>query len=101
MEKKLFWRFGQISRSYRELQSFEFSVSDVIPANVQNIWPLVFFAFLLVLWSKNLLWSFTVFLTIFYELVKLQSFEWINCISTSMMSYSRMNIKDMLIVADT
>ena len=34
-------RFNEVIK----LQSFEFSVSDVIPANVQNISPLVFFAF--------------------------------------------------------
>ena len=35
-----------------KLQSFKFSVGDVIPANVQNISPLIFS---LVLWRKNYL----------------------------------------------
>ena len=55
-----------------KLQSFEFSVGDAIPANVQNISPLIFS---LVLWRKNYLQRFTVFLTIFHELLKLISFE--------------------------
>ena len=37
----VFVRFHEIIK----LQSFEFSVSDAIPANVQNISSLVFFAF--------------------------------------------------------
>ena len=36
-----------------KLQSFEFSVSDVIPENVQNISPLVFFAFFVSFMEKK------------------------------------------------
>ena len=36
-----------------KLQSFEFSVSDVIPENVQHISPLVFFAFFVSFMEKK------------------------------------------------
>ena len=42
-------RFHEIIK----LQSFEFSVSDVIPANVENISFLVFFAFFISFVEKN------------------------------------------------
>ena len=48
MEKKSCTKFcGVLVRFHEiiELQSFEFSVSDVISTNVQNISSLVFFAF--------------------------------------------------------
>ena len=41
-----------------KLQSFEFSESDVIPVNVQNISPLVFFAFFVSVVEKNFLIKF-------------------------------------------
>ena len=50
--------------------------------NVQKISPLVLFAFFVRFMEKKLLHSFMVFLYIFNELVKLGSFEWLNCIST-------------------
>ena len=65
-----------------KLQSFQFDVSDVIPANVENILPLPFFAFLFADFIRNrsraaaskrkiIIQSFIVFLTIFPELMKL------------------------------
>ena len=38
--------------------------------------------FLLILWKRNLLHTFMVILTIIHELMKLKSFEWLNCVST-------------------
>ena len=37
--------------------------------------------FLLIFWKENLLHSFMVVLTISHEVMKLQSFEWLNCVS--------------------
>ena len=72
-------RFHEIIK----VQIIQFSESDVISANVQNISLLVLFAvFLLVLWRKNLLQSLKVFSNIFHELMNLLSFEWLNCILT-------------------
>ena len=39
------------------------------------------------------------FLTIFHELVKLQSLQQLNCITAFVTSYMRMNKQNMLIVA--
>ena len=59
-----------------KLQSSEFGVSNVMPANVQKNSSVVFFAFfLLILWKINLLHSFMVALAISHELVKLRNFE--------------------------
>ena len=59
-----------------ELQSFESGVSDVTPANVQNISALVFFAhFFEFHGKKNFLHSFMVVLTISCEHIKLRNFE--------------------------
>ena len=49
-------------------------VSDVIPMNVHNILPF-FCIFLLILWRKDILQKFMIFLTIFHEVMKLISFE--------------------------
>ena len=59
------------------LQSFQFGTSDVIPATVRNSYPW----FLLILWRKNISHTFMVVLTISHELMKLRSFEWLNCVS--------------------
>ena len=57
-----------------KMQSFEFSVSDVIPTNVQNISPLVFFTFFVSFMEKNPT-KFYGILTFFRALMKLRSFE--------------------------
>ena len=49
--KKSFIRLHEVLK----LQSFEFSVSDVIYANVQNISPLIFFAFFVSIMEKKIL----------------------------------------------
>ena len=54
--------------------------------------------FFLILRKKNLLHSFMFVLTISHELRKLQSFEWLNSISTEVTSYTQINIHNMLIV---
>ena len=80
--EKVLWRFGQISRSYKFTKFW-----------IQRKWrhtrecTKYFTAgfpctFLLILWRKSMLWSFMVFLTIFQELMKLRSFEWLNRVST-------------------
>ena len=140
MEKELYTKFVLFWSVLAKLWSyevFEFSVSDVIPANTQNISSLVFFEHAIAGWESykvlNLLWvewrqsfvrrectkhfitgfhyifllilwknDFTVFivvLTIYHELIKLRSFEWLNCFSTLVTSYTRINIHNMLIVA--
>ena len=72
MDKEPRTKFSGVLIRFHEVikfQSFEFSVSDVIPVAVTNIPHLVFFAFfLLVLWRKSLLESVIVFLTIFHNL---------------------------------
>ena len=68
----------------KKLKSFEFGVSDIIPANVQNISPLVFFIhLLLILRGRKFPQSFMVFWTIFHELMKLRNFEWLKYIDVS------------------
>ena len=57
MEKEPCTKFCGVLFRFHEvikLQSFEFGLSDVITANVQNISPLVFFAFFVGLLRKNL-----------------------------------------------
>ena len=65
MEKKPFKNVCEVLVSFHEvmkLQSFEFSVNDVIPANTQNILPLVFFAYLCYFYGETtlikVLWCF-------------------------------------------
>ena len=137
MEKELYTKFVLFWSVLAKLWSyevFEFSVSDLILANTQNISSLVFFEHVIAGWESykvlNLLWvewrhscectkhfitgfhyifllilwknDFTVFivvLTIYHELIKLRSFEWLNCFSTLVTSYTRVNIHNMLIVA--
>ena len=56
MEKEPCTKFcGVLVRLHKviNLQRFEFSVSDVIPANVQNILPLIFFAFFVIFLEKK------------------------------------------------
>ena len=56
MEKEPGTKFCSLLVRFQEvikLQSFEFSVSEVIPANVQNIAPLVFFAFFVSFMEKR------------------------------------------------
>ena len=56
MEKESCTKFCGVLAGFHEvikLQSFEFSVSDVIPANVQNISPRVFLAFFVSFVEKN------------------------------------------------
>ena len=136
MEKELYTKFVLFWSVLAKLWSyevFEFSVSDLILANTQNISSLVFFEhviagwesykvlnlllvewrhsceftkhftgfhyiFLLILWKNNFN-VFIVVLTIYHELIKLRSFEWLNCFSTLVTSYTRINIHNMLIVA--
>ena len=85
MEKEPCTKFcGVLIRSSHEvmkLQSFESGVIDVIPANVQNIFH-----------------GFMPVLTISHVLMKLQSFEWLNCASMQVTSYTQMMIHNMLIV---
>ena len=50
-----------------KLQSLEFGLSDVIPANIQNISSLVFFSFM----EKKLSTKFYGVLTISHEIMKL------------------------------
>ena len=69
------------SHEVMKLQSFESGMIDVIPANVQNIFH-----------------GFMAILTISRELMKLQSFEWLNCASMQVTSYTQMMIHNMLIV---
>ena len=64
-----------------KLQSFESGTIDVIPINVQNIFD-----------------RFITFLTISNQVLKLQSFEWLDCASTQVTSYTQMKIHNMLIV---
>ena len=78
---KVLWRLDQVARNYK-ITNFEFSKSDVILVDVQKVSPLVFSGFLLVVWRKNVLLSFMWSLTIFRELARLRSFEWLDCIST-------------------
>ena len=56
MEKEPSTKFSDVLIRFHEvmkLQSFGFSVSDVIHANVKSISPLFFCIFLLVLWKKK------------------------------------------------
>ena len=57
------------------LQSFEFDVSDVIPANVQNISPLLFLHTFVDFMENEPSKNFCGFLIIFHEVMKLQSVE--------------------------
>ena len=41
---KVLWRFNQVLRSFED-KNFEPGITDVVPANVQNISPLVSFAY--------------------------------------------------------
>ena len=55
MEKELCTKFGGVlirSHEVIKLQKFAFSVRDVIPANVYNMLPLVFFAFFVTFMRK-------------------------------------------------
>ena len=71
-----FCRVLIISHEVMKLQSFESGVSDVTPANLQNISALVFFAHFCEFHEKKIfLHSFVVVLTISCELTKLRSFE--------------------------
>ena len=73
MEKESYTKFCNVLVRFNKvikLQSFEFSVSDVIPANLRNISPLFSLYFVFVLWRKSILVSFMVFLTILHELMK-------------------------------
>ena len=70
-----------------ELKCDQLAVSDFIPTNVENIFHpwffcLFFFFFFAVDLMKNLKQSLMVFSTIFHELMKLRSFEWLNSNST-------------------
>ena len=58
-----------------ELQSFQLSASDVIPAAVLNILPLLFCIFLSMLWKENFLEILMAFLIICREVMKLRSLE--------------------------
>ena len=96
MEEKTCAKFGGVLITFHEvvkLQSFEFGVSDVIPANVQNISPLVVFlcVFLLVLWRKNIVQSFMVLLILLREIMKSRRFDWFNCVSTQVTSSTYAN----------
>ena len=54
-----------------KLESFEFSVNDIIPANVKNILPLVSFAFFVRFMEKKPPIKFYGVLYILYKLMKL------------------------------
>ena len=96
MEEKTCAKFGGVLITFHEvvkLQGFEFGVSDVILANVQNISPLVVFlcVFLLVLWRKNIVQSFMVLLILLREIMKSRRFDWFNCVSTQVTSFTYAN----------
>ena len=73
-----FRRFNYFSRNCEATQTFEFDVSDNIPANVQsilNLFVLGFFCiFLLILRRRNLLQNFVTFSIIFHDVMKLKKF---------------------------
>ena len=71
MEKELCTKFCGVFISSHEvlkLQSFESSVCDVIPANVQNNSSVVFFAYFVDFVEKETFTQFMVVLTISREL---------------------------------
>ena len=61
---------------------FEWPLSSIKGANVQNILPLVFFACFCHFMGKSPLYSFMLFSTISRKVMKLRNFEWSNFIST-------------------
>ena len=77
MDKKPCAKFFGILISFNEVmmfQSFEFDISDIIPASVQNISLQVFFhIFFFILCRMSFQQNFMVFFTIFQELIKLQN----------------------------
>ena len=83
IEKECCTKFcGNLIRFHKviKLQSFAFSVCDVIATNVYNMSPLIFFAFFVTFMEKTPIIKFYVF-DHFSGTIKLQSFEWLNCIS--------------------
>ena len=78
MDKEPCTKFCDVLIRFHEdikLHSFEFKVSDILHENVQNISPLLFsIFFLLVLWKKLLIKLFGV-LTMFHKLIKSRSFQ--------------------------
>ena len=64
----------------RHLQSLELSVNDVISTDVQNMLPLVGFAFFVSSMEKKLSVKFYSVLTIFLTFVNLSCFQWLNCV---------------------
>ena len=95
MEKQLYTKFGGVLISFTEvmnLQSFDFDASDFIPTNSQ--WSSFHIT---VNFMENEL--STKFYGVFHHFLKLQSFEWLNFVSKLVTSSTRMNVRNMLIVA--
>lgn len=82
---------------------FEFDVSDVITANVKTSSHWFFLHVFLNLWRKpyeernfnKFLWRSWLF---FGELIKFQHFESLNCFSTLLISFTQINMHNILIM---
>ena len=75
--------------------------SDSIKLESYNVLNSVHWGFFFLHFFKFYGWKLLKFygvLTILLELMKLQSFEWLNCISLSVTSYTQMNLHNMLIM---
>ena len=90
---KILWSLDQFSRSY-EIKKFwiqrKWGYTRECTKNITSGGFL--FMFLLILLREKLLESFMVFFTIFQKLMKLQSFEWLNCVSTYVTSLTLINM---------
>ena len=88
MEEEFCTKFYGVLISFHEvikLQSFEFGVTDVIPANVKKMFTPGFLCIFLLLAKENVLWSFWWF---FRKIIKLRRFEWLNCLNVSDVIYA-------------
>ena len=75
LKKSLMENFSFCAVRVTNFQSFEFKEGDVIPLNVDNISPLFFHIFLLILLRNNLQQSLLAFSIIFHEVIKLRNFQ--------------------------
>ena len=88
MEEEFCTKFYGVLISFHEvikLQSFEFGVTDAIPANVKKMFTPGFLCIFLLLAKENVLWSFWWF---FRKIIKLRRFEWLNCLDVSDVIYA-------------
>ena len=88
MEEEFCTKFYGVLISFHEvikLHSFEFGVTDVIRANVKNMFTPGFLCIFLLLEKENVLWSFWRF---FRKIIKLRRFEWLNCLDVSSIIYA-------------